>query len=102
MAIRTPKCCHFGRSASKTVRFWGTDCHGATPLAMTVLFQIAFFDSLKCRAKWLCIFYSNTIETTAAARQIRSHSQMGDRTMPTARTQRRGLRIRGKNRRMPR
>ena len=47
MAIRTPKCCHFGRSASKTVRFWGTDCHGATPLAMTVLFQIAFFDSLK-------------------------------------------------------
>ena len=47
LAIRTPKCCHFGRSASKTVRFWGTDCHGATPLAMTVLFQIEFFDSLK-------------------------------------------------------
>ena len=33
----SPKCCHFGRSASKTVRFWGTDCHGATPLAMTAL-----------------------------------------------------------------
>ena len=47
MAIRTLKCCHFGRMASETVRFWGTDCHGATPLAMTVLFQIEFFDSLK-------------------------------------------------------
>ena len=46
MAIRTPKCFHFGSSSSKTVRFWDTDCHGATPLAMTVLVQIAFFDNL--------------------------------------------------------
>ena len=39
VAIRTPKCYHFGRSSFKTVRFWRTDCHGAAPLAMTVLFE---------------------------------------------------------------
>ena len=26
VAIRTPKCYHFGRSSFKTVRFWRTDC----------------------------------------------------------------------------
>ena len=40
----SPKCCHFGCSTAKTVRFWGTDCHGALPLAMTVLFLNAVFE----------------------------------------------------------
>ena len=43
VAIRPLKCYHFGRGASKTVRFWGCGLPLVFALAMTVLFDIEVY-----------------------------------------------------------